>query len=180
MINVKATAILVAILAATTALVFIILYGIGGRGVEKTILPLPTDAAAKAYVLQHNLLTNVTLTELIKSGGPHFKMLHGTDEAGLEKLVWLTGKDNDITVRGMVHLREGLSRESILVKLNEMNITPEKIQSMHITPYDYTSNRIVWFIKENDIKKHMLSFDFKTGEFLWDVYEDPTAWKLSK
>jgi len=52
------------------------------------------------------------------------------------------------------------------------------VEAILIAPYDYTSGRITWFIREKSIRKHLITYDFKTGEVLGDVYQDPTAWKL--
>jgi uncharacterized protein YpmB len=176
--NIKAALIVTAIVALATGLVFLILYGVGGREDLKTTIPLPTDGAAKAYVLDKKLLVAVNEVKTINAGGPNFTMLQGTDEAGNDKLVWLTGKDNKIIERGSILVKEGVVQDIIMTKLKEKNITSDKIQEIFISPYDYTSGRIVWFVKEKDIRNHMLSYDFKTGEFLWEVYQDPTAWKL--
>ncbi|MEX2460651.1 MAG: hypothetical protein WD469_05030 [Paenibacillaceae bacterium] len=177
--NVKAGLIISGILVVVAAMVFLILYGVGGRGDLKTEIPLPTDEAAKAYVLEHKLLVNVVEIRTVHPGGPNFKSLQGTDEAGDEKLVWLTGNDKKITERGSVLIDVGLTKETILAKLlKDKNIKEEQIESIFVAPYDYTSGRIVWFVQENDIRGHILTYDFKTGELLFEIYKDPTAWKL--
>jgi uncharacterized protein YpmB len=178
--NVKAGLIISGILAVVFAMVFLILYGIGREDL-KTEIPLPSDEAAKAYVLEHKLLADVVEVRTIHPGGPNFKSLQGIDEAGHEKIVWLTGKDKKITERGSVLIEEGLSKETILAKLlKDKNIKEEQIASIFIAPYDYTSGRIIWFVKEKDIRGHLLSYDYKTGELLFEIYQDPTAWKLKK
>jgi uncharacterized protein YpmB len=176
--NAKAGLIISGILIAVTALVFLILYGIGREDL-KTEIPLPSDAAAKAYVLEHKLLVEVNEITIVHPGGPNFKSLLGKDETGQEKFVWLTGKDNKIVERGSVLVKEGLTKLDILAKLaKEKNITQAQIEAMFIAPYDYKSGRIIWFVKEKDIRGHMLSYDYITGELLFEIYQDPTAWKL--
>jgi uncharacterized protein YpmB len=176
--NAKAGLIIGGILVVVVAMVFLILFGIGREDL-KTEIPLPSDAAAKAYVLEHKLLKDVVEIRTIHPGGPNFKSLQGTDEAGKEKIVWLTGKDTKIVERGTVFVQEGLTKQFILDKvLKEKNIKEDQIAAIFISPYDYTSGRIIWFVKEKDIREHMLSYDFKTGQLLFEVYQDPTAWKL--
>jgi uncharacterized protein YpmB len=176
--NVKAALILAAVVALITAMVFLILYGIGGRQNLQTTIPLPSDKAAQAYVLDKKLLASVSKITTINAGGPNFTMLQGNDEAGNAAIVWLTGKDNEIVVRGSALVKDGVPREAVIAKLKEKNIDSTQIEDMFISPYDYTSGRIIWFVREKNIRKHWLSYDFKTGEFLWDVFQDPTAWKL--
>ncbi|MDB5053383.1 MAG: putative rane protein [Bacilli bacterium] len=176
--NVKAALILAAVLALITAMIFLILYGIGGRQNLQTTIPLPSDKAAQAYVLDKKLLVSVSKITTINAGGPNFTMLQGNDEAGNAAIVWLTGKDNEIVVRGSTLVKDGVPQETVIAKLKEKNIDSTQIEDMFISPYDYTSGRIIWFVREKNIRKHWLSYDFKTGEFLWDVFQDPTAWKL--
>jgi uncharacterized protein YpmB len=174
----KAGLIISGILVVVIAMVFLILYGIGREDL-KTEIPLPSDAAARAYVLEHKLLVEVNQIQIVRPGGPNFKSVQGKDEAGQEKLVWLTGKDNKIVERGSVLVKEGLTKLDILAKLaKDKNITEAQIEAMFITPYDYTSGRIVWFVREKDVRGHILSYDFKTGELLFEVYQDPSAWKM--
>jgi uncharacterized protein YpmB len=176
--NAKAGLIISGILAIVVAMVFLVLYGIGREDL-KTEIPLPSNEAAKAYVIEHKLLANVGEIRTVHPGGPNFISLQGTDEAGHEKLIWLTGKDKKITERGSVLVAEGLSKEIILAKLlKEKNIKAEQIESLFIAPYDYTSERIIWFVREKDIRGHILTYDYKTGELLFEIYQDPTAWKL--
>jgi uncharacterized protein YpmB len=176
--NAKAGLIISGILIVVVAMVFLILYGIGREDL-KTEIPLPSDEAAKAYVLEHKFLVNVVEVRTVHPGGPNFKSLQGKDESGHEKIVWLTGKDNKIVERGSILIEQGLSKETILTKLRkDKNIKPEQIASIFIAPYDYTSRRIIWFVKEKDIRGHLLSYDYKTGELLFEIYQDPAAWKL--
>lgn len=176
--NAKAGLIISGILVVVVAMVFLILYGIGREDL-KTEIPLPSDEAAKAYVLKNKLLTNVVEISTVHPGGPNFKSLQGTDEAGREKIVWLTGKDKKITERGSILVKEGLNKATILAKLlKEKNIKEDQLAAILIAPYDYTSGRIVWFVREKDIRGHILTYDFKTGELLFEIYQDPTAWKL--
>jgi uncharacterized protein YpmB len=176
--NAKAGLIIGGILIAVIAMVFLILYGVGREDL-KTEIPLPSDAAAKTYVLEHKLLAEVNRMEIIRPGGPNFKAIEGKDEAGLDKLVWLTGKDKKIVERGSVLVKDGLTKLDMLAKLaKEKNITQAQIEAMFVTPYDYKSGRIVWFVREKDIRGHILSYDFKTGELLFEIYQDPTAWKM--
>jgi uncharacterized protein YpmB len=174
----KAGLIVAAIIVLITGLVFLILYGVGGRESMQTIIPLPSDTAAKAYVIDNKLLASVTDMTTINAGGPNFKTLTGKDDTGRDKIVWLTGKDDKIVVRGSALVKEGVDKQVIIDKLKEKNIPSDQIEAMFISPYDYTSGRIVWFIRVKDIRKHWLSYDYKTGEFLWEVFQDPTAWKL--
>jgi len=176
--NAKAGLIISGILVVVVAMVFLILYGVGREDL-KTEIPLPSDQASKAYVLEQKLLVNVTAISTIHPGGPNFKALQGTDEAGKEKIVWLTGKDKKIKVRGSILVEEGLKKEIILAMLlKDKNIKEDQLATIIITPYDYTSGRIVWFVKEKDIRGHILTYDFKTGQLLFEIYQDPTAWKL--
>jgi uncharacterized protein YpmB len=176
--NAKAGLIISGILVVVIAIVFLILYGIGREDL-KTEIPLPSDAAAKAYVLQHKLLVEVSQIQVVRPGGPNFKALQGKDQAGEEKLVWLTGKDNKIVERGSALVKEGISKLDMLAKLaKDKNITQAQIEAMFITPYDYTSGRIVWFVREKDVRGHILTYDYKTGELLFEVYQDPAAWKM--
>jgi uncharacterized protein YpmB len=176
--NAKAGLIISGILVVVVAMVFLILYGVGREDL-KTEIPLPSDQASKAYVLEHKLLVNVMAISTIHPGGPNFKALQGTDEAGKEKIVWLTGKDKKIKVRGSILVEEGLKKEIILAMLlKDKNIKEDQLATIIIAPYDYTSGRIVWFVKEKDIRGHILTYDFKTGQLLFEIYQDPTAWKL--
>jgi len=176
--NAKAGLIISGILVVVVAMVFLILYGVGREDL-KTEIPLPSDQASKAYVLEQKLLVNVTAISTIHPGGPNFKALQGMDEAGKEKIVWLTGKDKKIKVRGSILVEEGLKKEIILAMLlKDKNIKEDQLATIIITPYDYTSGRIVWFVKEKDIRGHILTYDFKTGQLLFEIYQDPTAWKL--
>jgi uncharacterized protein YpmB len=174
----KAGLIIGGILVVVIVMVFLMLYGIGREDL-KTEIPLPSDAAAKAYVLEHKLLVEVNQIQIVRPGGPNFKSILGKDEAGQEKFVWLTGKDNKIVERGSVLVKEGLTKPDILAKLaKDKNITESQIAAMFISPYDYTSGRIVWFVREKDVRGHILSYDYKTGELLFEVYQEPSAWKM--
>jgi uncharacterized protein YpmB len=176
--NAKAGLIISGILVVVVAMVFLILYGVGREDL-KTEIPLPSDAAAKAYVLENKLLVDVVEIRIIHPGGPNFKEVQGTDAQGQDKRVWLTGKDKKIVERGTALVQAGVTKEIVLAHLlKDKNITADQIETMFITPYDYTSGRITWFVKIKDIRGHMLSYDFKTGEFLFEVFQDPTAWKL--
>jgi uncharacterized protein YpmB len=176
--NMKAGLIISGILVVVVAMVLLVLYGVGREDL-KTEIPLPSVEASKAYVLDKKLLTNITEISTIHPGGPNFIAVQGTDEAGKEKIVWLTGKDKKITVRGSISLDEGLKKEDILAKLlKDKNIKEEQLATIIIAPYDYQSGRIVWFAREKDIRGHILTYDFKTGELLFEIYQDPTAWKL--
>jgi uncharacterized protein YpmB len=176
--NAKAGLIITGILIVVSAMVYLVLYGINREDL-KTEIPLPSDEAAKAYVLEHKLLTKVEEIRTEHPGGPNFKSLQGTDEAGKEKIVWLTGKDTKIIERGSILVEEGLSKETMLAKLlKDKNIKEADLASIFIAPYDYTSGRIIWFAKEKDIRGHVLSYDFKTGQLLFEIFQDPTAWKL--
>src|SRR5665647_1325937 len=164
--NAKAGLIISGILVVVVAMVFLILYGVGREDL-KTEIPLPSDQASKAYVLEQKLLVNVMAISTIHPGGPNFKALQGTDEAGKEKIVWLTGKDKKIKVRGSILVEEGLKKEIILAMLlKDKNIKEDQLATIIITPYDYTSGRIVWFVKEKDIRGHILTYDFKTSQLL--------------
>ncbi|QGQ94143.1 hypothetical protein EHS13_04090 [Paenibacillus psychroresistens] len=176
--NAKAGLIITGILIVVSAMVYLVLYGINREDL-KTEIPLPSDEAARAYVLEHKLLTTVEEIRTEHPGGPNFKSLQGTDEAGKVKIVWLTGKDTKIKERGSILVEEGLTKEFMLAKLlKEKNIKESDLKDIFIAPYDYTSGRIIWFAKEKDIRGHVLSYDFKTGELLFEIFQDPTAWKL--
>jgi uncharacterized protein YpmB len=177
-VQTKAALIVTALIVFITAIVLLILYGIGGRESLQTIIPLPSDNAAKAYAIDNKLLASVADTTIINAGGPNFKTLTGKDDTGSDKMVWLTGKDNKIVVRGSALVKEGVDKQAVIDKLKEKNIPSGQIEAIFVSPYDYTSGRIVWFIRVKDIRKHWLSYDYKTGEFLWEVFQDPTAWKL--
>jgi uncharacterized protein YpmB len=174
----KAALIVAALIVIITAIVFLILYGVGRQESLQTIIQLPSDNAAKAYAIDNKLLASVTDITTINAGGPNFKTLTGKDDTGSDKIVWLTGKDNKIVVRGSTLVKDGVDKQVVIDKLKEKNIPSDQIEAMFISPYDYTSGRIVWFIRVKDIRKHWLSYDYKTGEFLWEVFQDPTAWKL--
>ena len=176
--NLKAASIILALLVAVTGLVYLLLYGVGGRSEVKSILPLPTDNAAKAYVLDKKLLVSINTVTEINAGGPNFKAIEGTDNTGNDKTVWLTGKDDNIVERGSALLKDGLSKEAIYAKLLEKKISRDQVEEMFISPYDYTSGTIIWFVRTVDIRKHWITYDYKTGEVLSDLFQDPNAWKL--
>jgi uncharacterized protein YpmB len=173
----KVTLILLAILAATGLIVFLLMQGVGHRDQAGEEL-IPSDSAAKAYVLQSKLLTTVTEIKRARPGGPVFKLVAGKDDAGNDKVVWLTGKDKSIMTKGTALLKDGVPRDQIVAKASAKGITPDQTLDMYVVPHDYESSKIVWFVQDKSDKKHMLWFDFKTGELMWEAYQDPTAWKL--
>ena len=173
----KATLILLALIIFTFGLVFALLYGVN-RQTKTTEAPLPTDQAAQAYATQHQLLQTVTTIESIRLGGPTFKFLQGNDVQGNEKIVWLAGRDKHIKEYGSILLKDAVPKETILQKAAAKGVPESEIVDIFIAPYDYTSGKIVWFVRNKDIKKYMLFFDAKTGELIWEAYEDPTAWTL--
>ncbi|WP_040949706.1 hypothetical protein [Gorillibacterium massiliense] len=175
----KAVLILLGILVGVGLLVGLLLYG-SMRNNEKTAeMPLPGADAAKQFVLDKGLLANVQETSTLRSGGPVFLELKGTDGAGVDKTVWVAGKSSQIKEYGAVLTQDGVSRESILAKLKDKGITEDQVRDLFITPYDYTSGKITWFFREKGDRKHMIWFDYTTGEQVWEGYEDPTAWKLT-
>jgi uncharacterized protein YpmB len=142
-------------------------------------MPLPSDAAAKQFVLDKGLLADIKEIKRTRSGGPVFVMLRGTDATGVDRAVWVAGRDSTVKEYGSIPLKDGVSRETILEKLKAKNLTGDKIAELFVTPYDYTSGKITWFFRETGDRKHMIWFDFRTGEQIWEGYEDPTAWKLT-
>jgi uncharacterized protein YpmB len=179
MMRTKAILFIIGILIFVGVLVALLLYGLGNRdGSRVGGLTVPSDAAAKAYVLDHKLLVAVEEIKSINVGGPTFKMLIGSDAAGKAKGEWLTGDDNKITEQASVMLQDGVTKEQVLPKLQEKGIDPMQIEAMYVTPYNYTSHQMVWFIRIKGIKGHMLWYDFKTGEPVWEAYSDPTAWSI--
>jgi len=176
--NMKALLIILAILLVIAGLVYLLLYGIGGRQSLVNVLPLPSNHAAETYVLDNKLLSQVSSVNTIDAGGPVFTAVIGTDGAGDSKTVWLTGKDNQITVRGSAVMKEGLSKTDIYNKLLLKKITRDQVDALFTSPYDYTSGKIIWFVQIHDIRNHWITYDFKTGAVISDVYQDPTAFKL--
>jgi uncharacterized protein YpmB len=175
----KAILIIIGILIIVGALVALLLYGIGNRESARVgSLPVPSDTAARAYVLDHKLLVAVEEIQSINVGGPTFKMLTGTDAAGKVKAEWLTGDDTKITEQASVMLEDGITKAQVLPQLLAKGIDPQQIEMMSVTPYDYTSHRMVWFVRVKGIKGHMLWYDFKTGEPVWEAFADPTAWSI--
>jgi uncharacterized protein YpmB len=175
----KAILIMFGILIFVGALVMLLLFGVGNQDGDRVgSLPVPSDTAARAYVLDHNLLAAVAEIKSINVGGPTFKMLIGTDTAGKVKAEWLTGDDNKITEHASVMMQDGITQEQVLPKLMEKGIDPAQIETICVTPYNYTSHQIVWFVRIKGIKGHMLWYDFKTGEPVWEAYADPTAWSI--
>ena len=177
--KVKAVLILLLILAGTGTLVGLLVYG-GVRNNEKSAeMPLPTATAAEKFVLESGLLTNVEDTVTLRSGGPVFLQLQGKDNEGNDKLVWVAGRDESIKEYGNVRTRDGVTRETIVSKLEEKAIGEDAIRDLFIAPYDYKSGKIVWFFRKTGDRKHMIWFDFITGDQVWEGYEAPTAWKLT-
>lgn len=176
----KATLITMAILAVVGVMVALLVYGGMNNNKKTAEEPLPSMQAAKTYALDHKLLASITDVKKTRPGGPVFQMVSGKDASGQDKLVWLAGKDNNITKYGDVLLKDGLPRSEIIAKLKEKNIPEENLLDLYVTPHDYTSGKIVWFAQEKGDKKHMLWFDFQTGDQIWEGYQDPTAWKLGK
>jgi uncharacterized protein YpmB len=176
----KVTLITLAIFAVVGLMVYGLTYGIGNRKAVNSAKSLPSDAAARAFVLEQKLLTNVTEVRAVKPAGPEFKVLSGLDASGAEKVVFLTGTDNHIVNEGSVFLKDGVPREQIVEKMKEKGIPPEQTQDLVVTRHNYATDKVIWFGMDKDIKRHMLFYDFKTGDLIWEAYEDPTAWKLGK
>jgi len=178
--NMKALLILILVLGVTTGVVFLQVYGIGNRNEPKLGRPVPSDAAARAYVQEHQLLASVTRTESVVASGPTYMIVTGTDSAGAEKFVWLTGRDKKIESLGSILAKDGVPREQIVAKLAADNVPESEIQYLFAAPYDYNSGKIVWFAQDKSVRHRVFWFDFKTGELIRDDVLDPTAWSLTK
>ncbi|WNQ12193.1 hypothetical protein MJA45_03840 [Paenibacillus aurantius] len=177
-IKMKATLILLAILGVTGLLVYLLILG-GMRNDTQTVLTLPSESEARAYVLDKKLLASASKIEKTRSGGPEFLMVDGFDAEGNPKAVWLAVKDKSIKVFGSALYKEGVTKESIVAKVKEKGIAEDQIRYIYPTAYDYTSNKVIWYVQEQGDKKHMLMYDFHNGDLLWEGYQDPTAWKLT-
>ncbi|GIP34977.1 hypothetical protein [Paenibacillus sp. J2TS4] len=177
----KATLILLALLAGTTLIVFLLMYGTGNQNLRQNMAKdLPTHDAAQAYVLDQKLLASVDEIQAIHPGGPSFLMLTGKDDNGLDKYVWVAGKDDSIEVYGAVLETDGVAEQAIVESLQAKGIETDQIAEMHIVPHDYRSQNIVWFVREKGEKRHMLWYDFATGDLVWEAYGEPTAWERDK
>lgn len=177
----KATLILLGIIGASCAIVFLLLYGVGRSDEHlQTVAPLPSNDAATAYVIDNKLLTDVDQIKQILPGGPSFLMLTGTDDAGQQRHVWVTGNDDDIKDYGSVAVDEGQSEEQILQALEEQGIGADEVAEMFVTPYDYTSGKFTWFVRETGVKRHMLWFNYDDGSLFWEAFGDFTAWDKDK
>ncbi|WP_409342900.1 hypothetical protein [Paenibacillus sp. MBLB4367] len=174
----KALLILIAIVALSVGAVFVLLYGFGRDDQAVKAALLPSDEEAKQYVLDNKLLSEIREQQKIRVGGPTFKMVTGFDAQGQEKIVWLTLEKKQIKSYGSAFTKDGVTKDLILAKAKEKNVQPENIKEMYIAPYDYVSDKIVWFILEKGERGHMLWYDFKTGDPVWEAYQEPTSWSL--
>lgn len=177
----KATLILLGILGGSCAMVFLLLYGIGRSDESlQTIVPLPSNQAATNYVIENKLLSEVDQIKQILPGGPSFLMLTGKDENGQQRHVWVNGDDDSIQDYGSVAADEGQSEEQIRSQLEEQGIGADDIAEIFVTPYDYTSDKYTWFVRETGVKRHMLWYDYHDGTLFWEAYGDFTAWDRDK
>ncbi|WP_010276187.1 hypothetical protein [Paenibacillus senegalensis] len=177
----KATLILLGILGGSCAIVFLLLFGVGRSDEHlQTIVPLPSNQAATNYVIENKLLSEVDEIKQILPGGPSFLMLTGTDENGQKRHVWVNGKDDAIQDYGSVAIDEGQSEEQIRRQLEEQGIGEDDIAEIFVTPYDYTSGKYTWFVRETGVKRHMLWYDYYDGSLFWEAFGDFTAWDKEK
>lgn len=174
----KALLILTAMVVLSVGAVFLLLYGFGRDDQSVKAAMLPSDEEAKQYVLDNKLLADVRELQKIRVGGPTFKMVTGFDEKGQEKIVWLTLEKKEIKSYGSVFPKDGVTKEQIIAQVKEKGIEQENIRDIFIAPYDYISDKIVWFVLKKGEKGHMIWYDFKTGDPVWEAYQEPTSWSL--
>ncbi|MFD0867905.1 Uncharacterized protein conserved in bacteria [Chlamydia abortus] len=177
----KATLILLALFAGTTLIVFLLMYGTGNPNLrQNTARDLPSHDAARAYVLDHKLLASVDQIQALYPGGPAFLMLSGRDDNGQVKYVWVAGPDESIEVYGTALESEGVPETDIAEALKKKGIETDQIAEIYAVPRDYTSKKIVWYVREKGEKRHMLWYEYETGELYWEAYGEPTAWERDK
>lgn len=177
----KAAIILTIIVAVTVGAVFLLLYGFSRDDKAIKVAMLPSNDVAKQYIMDNKLLTGIRELRTARVGGPAFMMATGTDDQGNEKIVWLTGEKLDsIKMYGSSLIKDGIPKQQIIEKAKEKGVMPDQIKDMFVAPYDYTSQKLVWFILEKGDRQHMLWYDFQTGDPVWEAYQEPTSWSLKK
>jgi len=127
---------------------------------------------AEKLSLEQNLLTEVSNKQYINPGGPLFAMVQGKDVSGEEKILWYRGESH--TPSYTTYVKDGITKDEILVILKSKDISLKNVTEMYIAP-DITRNIITWFVREEG--NHCLWFDFKTGKQVWESPQDPNITK---
>lgn len=131
----------------------------------------PRIQEAKDYVLNNGLLTEIKDAQYAYTRftefGDSVTMISGIDQDRQEKLIWLS-KDSYtgyISVCGTALKNSGISRDTVISKLQEKGINNSSIKKIYIAPY--YPDQIYWFaIAEQAGKGYNYCFDFLTGAII--------------